>query len=575
MILKKIKLVKKFLSLVLVLFLCIENFAAIVSDNDGSAFITKAEFDSLKNSFQSQIDQYNTSIDAKIDGAIAAYLAGIKVEKEQIKPLLVRTWPDYTVTNGAFAQTYEYPDFSNSISVFHHRFNAAPYYDTPLGNLVMGANVAGDTNKADQDIIDLYFANSSNQSGKQLWAYAAFDWKNTKTSNRRNLVQNVVIGETPNTTNMTWAGRANNVTEFWANSRSVWFNSDPAYMNDTTAAKQKFVICTPLRINVDGYISSFTDACLKDADGEFLWRPSVEWDYQTGSNVGTDDYLRLNWGYGGKAVSASSIPTVSYDADATGNKFSYLHVGNYKGSDTWEVTAKDVTNYALYSTNNSKRSKDWLDKVTSEKTISGKWSGHELGRNAVRSRRGLSYVQAWRTDQPVEFSDRNAGQTTYNNAEIPVVGLLGNFRANNIYQFNSGDVVDDDGNDMEPLKMQQGLPIMQVKESEKIEWTPTFSKISVTGATSVNECKLILAYEPFSDLTTVSSVDKYVKMDGVERGSFIETTGGKVTVKFEADRNGYVYAKWVPKTTDTIISNNNWEVCLDIKNCNTYKSIKE
>ena len=64
-------------------------------------------------------------------------------------------------------------------------------------------------------------------------------------------------------------------------------------------------------------------------------------------------------------------------------------------------------------------------------------------------------------------------------------------------------------------------------------------------------------------------------MDGVERGSFIETTGGKVTVKFEADRNGYVYAKWVPKTTDTIISNNNWEVCLDIKNCNTYKSIKE
>ena len=54
---------------------------AIVGDNDGSAFITKAEFDSLKNNFQSQIDQYNTSIDSKIDGAIAAYLAGIHVAK--------------------------------------------------------------------------------------------------------------------------------------------------------------------------------------------------------------------------------------------------------------------------------------------------------------------------------------------------------------------------------------------------------------------------------------------------------------------------------------------------------------
>ena len=45
----------------------------------GSDFITKAEFDSLKNNFQSQIDQYNSSIDSKIDGAIATYLAGVKL----------------------------------------------------------------------------------------------------------------------------------------------------------------------------------------------------------------------------------------------------------------------------------------------------------------------------------------------------------------------------------------------------------------------------------------------------------------------------------------------------------------
>lgn len=56
------------------------SFGAAVSDNDGSAFITKAEFDSLKNNFQSQIDQYNTSIDAKIDNAISSYLSGIKQE---------------------------------------------------------------------------------------------------------------------------------------------------------------------------------------------------------------------------------------------------------------------------------------------------------------------------------------------------------------------------------------------------------------------------------------------------------------------------------------------------------------
>ena len=61
--------------------ICTLSFGAVVSDNDGSAFITKPEFDSLKNSFQAQLDLYNTSIDSKIDTAISLYLAGIKTTK--------------------------------------------------------------------------------------------------------------------------------------------------------------------------------------------------------------------------------------------------------------------------------------------------------------------------------------------------------------------------------------------------------------------------------------------------------------------------------------------------------------
>ena len=57
----------------------------MVSDNDGSAFITKSEFYSLKNNFQSQIDAYNVAIDSKIDNALSGYLAGIKVEKKSKK----------------------------------------------------------------------------------------------------------------------------------------------------------------------------------------------------------------------------------------------------------------------------------------------------------------------------------------------------------------------------------------------------------------------------------------------------------------------------------------------------------
>ncbi len=73
---------KKSLCLIFAFLLSINTFAAAVSDNDGSAFITKAEFDSLKNDFQTQLDSYNNQIDSKIDNAISSYLAGITFAKE-------------------------------------------------------------------------------------------------------------------------------------------------------------------------------------------------------------------------------------------------------------------------------------------------------------------------------------------------------------------------------------------------------------------------------------------------------------------------------------------------------------
>lgn len=77
------KNIKKLIVITLVVFSLVENICATsLSNNDGSAFITKAEFDALKSSFQSQIDTYNQGIDSKIDGAIASYLSGIKINTE-------------------------------------------------------------------------------------------------------------------------------------------------------------------------------------------------------------------------------------------------------------------------------------------------------------------------------------------------------------------------------------------------------------------------------------------------------------------------------------------------------------
>ena len=102
---KGLKLIKKVIALFLVFIFCIESFAAIVSDNDGSAFVTKAEFETLKSDFADQIENYNASIDSKIDGAIASYLAGIQLSKKETLIDYVTKMKDVDI-NSIYFYTY-------------------------------------------------------------------------------------------------------------------------------------------------------------------------------------------------------------------------------------------------------------------------------------------------------------------------------------------------------------------------------------------------------------------------------------------------------------------------------------
>ena len=144
-------LIKKvIISFIFIFLICFNLNAAVVTDNDGAAFITKAEFDSLKNNFQTQIDKYNMSIDSKIDAAIASYLAGIKTESQtnftgfvEVKSsdkyiygrrknyggILKQMWNDavYAFVSWGFSLTYEgginLKPFYNIIN------NGTTYYD--------------------------------------------------------------------------------------------------------------------------------------------------------------------------------------------------------------------------------------------------------------------------------------------------------------------------------------------------------------------------------------------------------------------------------------------------------------
>ena len=562
---KGLRLIKRMVALFLVLLLSIESFGAVVSDNDGSAFITKAEFDSLKNNFQSQIDQYNSSIDSKIDGAIAGYLAGVMVKKTTTKSLIVKNWDTgVTSMNGKIDNTFKVPNVSGSLGLFEEYL--FPY--TGMAGLNVGTNL--------NSAYGTVGTNTSQANGKICWMQGVFNYFATsQTTHKRVLVDNVGIGSSLNVENMTWAGIANNVLETWTLSKLVRFakgisgvtsqDHDPGYLEDKYVIS--FIISTMLNINAPGYVASFVN---KDAA---LWNPSVRWRVMNGSTQVT----AVNWG-AGYCLSVSAIPSVNYNTDSEGKTYSYQHIINYKNDTSWEVTVKDVTNYLSYSSNNTLRTNNWVSAVTGTSgSVSGSWTGTELERfQAVRNTaRGTSHVCGWINEGGVTFSDNTSAGAT-NKAQIPVIGRIGNYTANQIYQFKKGDLVDDDGEKLEKLKLFQGIPIMKVKQDEIIEWEPKFKNIKVDGATGINECKIILSYVPFTNKTSISNTNDYVKMDGITKGNFAVTTDKKVKIKFEADRDSFVYAKWVPNTSDSIIdSSTYWETTLDIENCNTYNSTKD
>ena len=120
-------IVKKIVPLILALIMPFNSFAVAVSDNDGSAFITKAEFDSLKNNFQSQIDQYNTSIDSKIDAAIAGYLAGISMTKTNNLNLDSTTNYSFPLIMMSSTDLWNNPKSTNYYNVVRNRVRYSNY----------------------------------------------------------------------------------------------------------------------------------------------------------------------------------------------------------------------------------------------------------------------------------------------------------------------------------------------------------------------------------------------------------------------------------------------------------------
>lgn len=522
----KSRLLKKLMVLSFALLLGIESFAAVVSDNDGSAFTTKAEFEALKRDFQSQIENYNSSIDGKIDGAIAAYLAGIKTATIETMNILTNDWTEISSFNGVWEPSFQYPDLS----------------------IIYCGGFANDFSWGD---------GWNKKFSMPFWRRYRYDRTNT---NVNKSYRPLVTGnkETSQTTNMVWNGVANYYVETFESTLAFQTqgSGDLAGIENASGTPTlKFL--NPCSYGMSGYVENFASKndCLE---------PTFQYTYP-GFNANT---IPMN------NKSASNGAIVELKTDSNKITKTYEHIIQFKGDTEWTVSNELFTKTFRAYSKNTLKSNGWMSTAT------------KTGYNKMLVGHGQNYQSAGyyqNNNQPSFFYKTNMSweDTDEKKEIIPSIGMLADDqKASDIYQFEKDKIYQFGSKSfkIEKPKLQEGFPIFCAKEGTKCTWKPYFKKGKKQNSSGTwvddgdTKVRLRLSVGPFKDAMTAADNSEIIKLK--VNGSKDEVLTAKceeekfTTIEFEMPKDGIVYAKWCQD--DDSYATNKWIKTIDLEKCNTW-----
>ena len=520
--------IKRIILMALILTLSANSFAAIVSDNDGSSFVTKFEFEGMKKDFEQQIKNYNESIDNKIDGAIAAYLAGIKLDKPMTIDLPYKDWKKVTITNFVPAATYYAPNLSLNFTQDGYVSNNSSstwiesFYVT--GQLKYTRNA---TNKkkvvlvcdADVDSKDKKETNIANEPTNVQWLGRAKNYTDTlDISLTYNLTGtgSYLQGFLNSNVNMSyWARFTCNYYDDLNNSASTIWNPQYYYLSGQESSFNRFISKGDLTSG-----ACTTSATLSAVDKETVdYEHMLNWDNLTGFRVCDTNWLKHLVATPG--INSSVIPDWSTSSTETSGSGRYggMEAMNEGGSQGWEQSVK----------------------VTSNRAIAHYWKGNQSN--------SASY-------------------------SVPTIGLLSkSYSSNNLYQTSDvfSQYVDSKTykTDEKPF-ITEGFIVCAANQNDKITWNPVF-KDSKKGTTKdTGKIKLYLSVGPFGDNTSLKTGSKLIR-DEKNNTDYWLINDLKGQVTFEMPENGIVYAKWCH---ESIPASGNWEITLDLTKCDSYLRVK-
>lgn len=487
--------------------------AAVVSDNDGSAFVSKSEFDILKKDFQSQIEKYNTSIDNKIDGAIASYLAGIQMSVEETLDV-------------------PYSDFGEVVCMNYHP--ASTYYALSfVGSYVRNS----------------YAIQSGDSRGLQQCM-----WHNCKITSNRNSsnYQQVNVVDAGNQsatepTNVVWIGRSKN---YWDSLQVTLTYKD--YDSRTQSDGNGYWVSNPGSVYshlcyyariAPGYYATLPTS------GGNIWTPRV---YMRNTSVSAAT-MYVNNG----SLQSGTAGTEVQLREVSGKKFDYEHIIHWNNIESLRVCDPDWL-YSLRASGSVRR-----DAMTSAST-SGTWSILERQSNQYRANVGYStsYKSSYGSN-----SDSNS---------LPTVGMLNSsYTSKTIKQTDrqykqiiGSNTYTANNSTSDSAALLDGFQLFAANKGDVITWIPVFKNSKKGTAADSGPIKLYLAVGPLGATTSLKDSNSVRITDASNNdSSYFLIKNLKQKISFEMPKDGIVYAKWCHETSPS----GNWEISLDLTNCSTYK----
>ena len=535
---KKNNIIKKLISILLIVFLSVNTYAT-QSSNDGSSFITKAEFDSLISKFSEQMDVYRAGLNAKIDTAIASYIGGLSGESVTNASILLSNWSEISAFNGVYDPTFKLPEVDvfyggGLYGTYNWGGNKKKFYSVPFMTRI--TYKPSETQTAYRP---LFTSNKSenNQSTSDVKKY--------------------------------WNGVATNYYEKFVINAGLYYTGtkDLAYgENDPSANTKTLKMLNPVNWEItEGYNPNFaTDSnCLKTT---FYWKGNT---------------IESNFNFTTK--SANNVAQVELKTDGSNKTKIYEHIIQYDGNDAWCISNETFTKTFRVNTNDGTRSATLLSGATKNDYSSQHCTaaqtndtGNQWNQGETISGLATRIYNGARTAMTINYE-------TNNSIAYPRIGMqsaeqtaktlyLTDETISYAYKTAMGTV--------DALTLEKGFPLLYAPGGSKVTWKPFFKKGKMYSESTsswidstATTVKLMLSKGPFSDKIASTNIIKGESAAGTTTdGGVICKVDEAQEITFTMPSDGIAWAKWVPDTGD--YDEARWIQPLDLSKCFTYQ-VKE